>query len=108
MEESTANIQVVEMEQRNFRNYWSYFHNMYAERKRDVDGFNVEFSRAVWFNFGIGEEVVDGRLQEKEHVLEVWVRYTHDITEKPKESFISKEVECHLQFKSLAFSSICK
>ncbi len=38
MEESTANIQVVEMEQRNFRNYWSYFHNMYAERKRDLNG----------------------------------------------------------------------
>ena len=45
---------------------------MYAERKRDVDGFDVEFSRAVWFewrntpssNGGRHTTVMEGSLQQ--------------------------------------------
>ena len=58
---------------------------MYAERKTDIDECEVEFSKMLWFNFGLGEErTAPGLLQEKKHPQEVWIRYTHEPSEKPK------------------------
>ena len=37
-----------------FYDHWSYLHNMYAERKTDIDECEVEFSKVLWFNFGVG------------------------------------------------------
>ena len=81
------------MEQSGFYDYWSYLHNMYAERKTDIDECEVEFSKVLWFNFGLGEErTAAGLLQEKKHPQEVWIRYTHEPSEKPQKNFISKKM----------------
>ena len=73
-------------------------------KESDIDEVNVEFSKIVWFNFGIGEEVVDSRLQEKEHISEVWVRYTHDISEKPRKISFQKRSNVHFNLWHLPSS----
>ena len=64
---------------------------IYTEHTKDVDGNPLEFSKVVWFNFGIGEEVVNGVIHQQEHPQEVWVRYTYDVSETPcRVSFYKK------------------
>ena len=61
------------------------------ERSKDWDNQPLDFVGAVWFNFGKGERLVDGKLVVFEHPHEVWVRHTYDVNEKPKRvSFIKK------------------
>lgn len=61
------------------------------ERSKDLDNQPLDFGGAVWFNFGKGERLVDGKLVVFEHPHEVWVRHTYDVNEKPKRvSFIKK------------------
>ena len=93
---SSSKIKVIEMEQSGFYDYWAYLHNMYAERKTDIDECEVEFSKAMWFNFGVGEELTAaGILQEKNHPQEVWIRYTHDPFEKPQKVLFQKKSNVH-------------
>ena len=40
--------------------------------------------KAVWFNFGRGEKVVDGQLVEIEHRQDAWIRHSYDCTEEPQ------------------------
>ena len=54
---SSSKIEVIKKEQSGFYDYWSYLHNMYAESKTDIDECEVEFSKLLWFNFGVGEEL---------------------------------------------------
>ena len=62
------------MNQTDFHDYWSFLHNMYTERKKDINSCDIEFSQVVWFNFGVGRIFVDGRMQEESHPQEVWLR----------------------------------
>ena len=63
---------------------------MYVERNKDINGLNIEFSKVVWFNFGIGEELVEGNvLQKKKHPLETWLRYSYD---PQKVSYLKKQI----------------
>ena len=87
---TSSKIEVVEVTQSEFYKYWSYLHNFYAERKKDIDGCDVEFSKVTWFNFGVGEEMVNRCMKEEKHPHEVWIRYTHDISEKPKKVSFQK------------------
>ena len=69
---------------------------MYTKRDKDKNGNPLEFSKAVWFNFGIGEEVVDGSLVQAEHPQEVWVRFTYSPSETPRKvSFFKKSRICY-------------
>ena len=69
---------------------------MYTKRDKDKNGNPLEFSKAVWFNFGIGEEVVDGSLVQAEHPQEVWVRFTYSPSETPRKvSFFKKARICY-------------
>ena len=91
MQKSSSIAEVMEMKQENFHDHRSYLRNIYTERNKDEERAPLQFSKAVWFNFGIGEELVGGVLQKKEHKNEVWLRYTHDITEVPRKvSFYKK------------------
>ncbi len=94
---SSSNIKVIPMDQSGFYDFWSYLHNMYAERKTDIDECEIiEFSKALWFNFGVGEELTaEGTLQEKEHPQEVWIRYSHDPLEKPQKVSYKKKSNVH-------------
>lgn len=93
---SSSKIEVIEMEQSGFYDHWSYLRNMYAERKTDIDECEVEFSKVLWFNFGVGEELTAaGILQEKKHPQEVWIRYTHDPFERPKKMSFKKKSNVH-------------
>lgn len=56
---------------------------MYTERNKAEDGQLLEFSKVMWFNFRIGEELVDGDTIEREHLNNVWVQYTYDPSEIP-------------------------
>jgi hypothetical protein len=90
---STSTAKVVEMQQEYFRDYWSYLHHMYTDRNKDTSGQSIEFSKVVWFNFGIGEEIDDTctTLYQKEHPTEVWLRYSYDPAEHPIEvSYLKK------------------
>lgn len=81
---ATADSKVeIEMQQENFHDHHSYLHNLYTEQNKDASGRPLEFSKVLWFNFGVGEELVNGTLEMKEYFDEVWVRYTHDLLEIP-------------------------
>ena len=45
---------------------------------------SINFLDAVWFNFGRGEKIVNGKLTDVNHIDEVWVRHTYDSNEKPQ------------------------
>ena len=79
------------MQQELFHNHQIQLRNIYTERTKDVDGKSLEFSKVVWFNFGIGEEVVNGVTQKREHSQEVWVRYTYDVSEMPRRASFHKK-----------------
>ena len=93
VQKSSSIAEVMEMKQENFHDHRSYLRNIYTERNKDEERAPLQFSKAVWFNFGIGEELVGGVLQKKEHKNEVWLRYTHDITEVPR-SFLLQKIRC--------------
>ena len=81
---ATADSKVeIETQQVNFHEHRSYLHNLYTEQNKDASGTTLEFSKVLLFNFGVGEELVNGTLEMKEHFDEVWVRYTHHISEIP-------------------------
>ena len=61
---------MIEMKQELFRNHQIQLRQIYTERTKDVNGKPLEFSKVVWFNFGIGE-VVNGVIQKLEHPQEV-------------------------------------
>ena len=100
-QQATSKVEVIEMHQEHFRNYWNHLHHMYVERNKDVNGHNIEFNKVAWFNFGIGEELINGNLQQKEHPLEVWIRYSHDLTETPKKVSFLKKSNLQLNLQDL-------
>ena len=73
---ASCRIEVTEMQQSNFRNYRDHLRKQYTERTKDLDNKPLNFSDAVWFNFGVGEKLVDGKQVELEHPNEVWIRHT--------------------------------
>ena len=77
-------IEVTEMPQSSFRDYRKHLRKQYTERTQDLDNKPLKFSNAVWFNFGRGEKLVDGKLIVLEHPNEVWVRHTYDANEAPQ------------------------
>lgn len=83
------------MEQKYFHNYKEKLGQLYTTRDKDIDGKPLEFSKVVWFNFGVGEERVESMgsrsLVRKERAYEVWVRSTYDPYETPRKvSFYKK------------------
>ena len=64
---ASCRIEVTEMQQSNFRNYRDHLRKQYTERTKDLDNKPLNFSDAVWFNFGVGEKLVDGKQVELEH-----------------------------------------
>lgn len=57
-----SRIEVVEVEQDNFRNHSDHLRKLYTERNKDMNNQPLDFAGAVWFNFGNGEKVADGKL----------------------------------------------
>lgn len=101
VEESSVSrkIEVIQMDQDQFFDYWSFLQNMYVERKIDNEGNPIEFTKVMWFNFGIGDEIVNGQLQETSHPLQVWIRYSHNISEKPQKVEYRKKSSIHLNLQ---------
>ena len=99
MWDSATQVEVVEIQQDFFRNHRDHLRQIFTERNKADDGNALEFSKVVWFNFGIGEECVNGVMKKIEHPKVVWVRYTHDLYETPhKVSFYKKSnFSIHIQ-----------
>ena len=77
------------MKQEYFRDYRAHLRKRYTERNKDLNYQPLDFVRAVWFNFGRSEKVVDGKLVSIEHP--VWVRHTYNVEEMPRcVSFLKK------------------
>ena len=86
-----SRIEVIEIEQDKFRDYQDHLRKLYTEHSKDLDNQPLDFVEAVWFIFGKGETLVDGKLVVFEHPHKVWVHHTYDGHEKPKcVSFIKK------------------
>ena len=83
---TNTGVEVIEMKQEYFRNHRDHLRQMYTERSKGEDGKPLEFSKDMWFNFdfGIGEECVDGVKKRVEHPKVVWYGYTHDVYETPR------------------------
>ena len=79
-----SRIEVVEMERDSFRNYRDHLRKLYTERNKDMNNQPLDFAGAVWFNFGKGEKIADGKLVVFEHQSEVWKRHTYDVKETPQ------------------------
>ena len=76
------------MKQDCFRNYCDHLRKLYTERSRDMNNRPLDFTGAVWFNFGKGD---DGKLVLFEHPSEVWVRHTYNVEEITQHvSFLKK------------------
>ena len=88
---SEYKVQVVEMQQSNFRDYYESLNFRYTERTKDEDKNPLNFHSAVWFNFGSGEKVVNNKVVECTHLNEVWVRHTYNISEEPQRVSYSKK-----------------
>ena len=71
-------INVIEMEQSAFRNYREHFGKLYTEQNKDSKMKPLDFSYILWFNFGKGKWILNGKLTTFNHPDEVWVRYTYD------------------------------
>ena len=82
---ASCRIEVTEMQQSNFRNYRDHLRKQYTEQTKDLDNKPLNFSDAVWFNFGMGEKLVDGKQVELEHPNEVWIRHTYNVDEAPQQ-----------------------
>ena len=74
---------MIEMEQRAFRNYRQHLGKLYIERNKESKMKPLDFSNILWFNFGKGERMLNGKLTTFNHPDEVWVRYTYDMNEDP-------------------------
>ena len=81
---SSVDVEVYEMEQSTFKDYRQHLRKMYTERSQDINKKPLDFSHCLWFNFGIGEKNVGGKLVSFEHPTEVWVRHTYDVAEEPQ------------------------
>lgn len=79
-----SKVEVVEMDQNNFRNYHEHLKKLYVTRNKDKDNQPLDFAHATWFNFGRGEKLVDGKIVMLEHPEEVWVRHTYNVEETPQ------------------------
>ena len=66
-----SKVGVIEMQQENFHDNHSHLRNLYKERNKDANGRPLEFSRVLWFNFGVGEKMMNGTLEMKKHFEEV-------------------------------------
>ena len=88
---TNSKIEVTEMQQSKFRDFRRHLRNWYTERSKDVDNKPLDFSTAVWFNFGRGEMLVGGKLSSLEHPNEVWVRHTYNANEVPQRVTYSKK-----------------
>lgn len=51
-----SKIEVVEMEQRSFRNYRQHLRKLYTERNKHSDNHPLDFALAVWFNLEQGRK----------------------------------------------------
>ena len=89
-------IEVTEMQQSNFRNYRDHLRKQYTEQTKDLDNKPLNFSDAVWFNFGVGEKLVDGKQVELEHPNELWIRHTYNVNEAPQQVSYFKKRGVHL------------
>lgn len=88
---ASSRVEVVEMQQEWFQNHWTHLRQLYTERNKDIDGRPLEFSKIVWFNFGVGEVSICGAVEERMHPQEVWARYSYDLCETPRRvSFYKK------------------
>lgn len=99
---ASSKVEVITMQQENFHDHRSHLHSLYTERNKDANGVPLEFTKVVWFNFGIGEESVDGTLEMKEHFNEVWVRYTYDVSEIPRKVSFYKRTRGSISFHAPA------
>ena len=77
-------VEVIEMQQEYFRDHRKHLCQMYTKRDKDRDGRPLEFSKVVCFNFGVGEESVNGAIVKRQHPQEVWVWNTYDLSETPR------------------------
>ena len=75
---------VVNMQQSSFYNFRECLSWRYTERTQDKDKNPLNFHSAVWFNFGLGEKIVNGEMKEIVHQNEVWVRHSYNAAEEPK------------------------
>ena len=91
------------MEQSSFRDYRQHLRKLYTERSQDMDKRPLDFSHIVWFNFGKGEKVLEGKVTIVDHPKEVWVRHTYNVMETPKRvSYFKKRgVQCGVDMKLL-------
>ena len=96
---ASSRVEVIEMHQDCFGNHRDHLRHMYTERNKDVEGKPLEFSKVLWFNFGVGEMLVNGAVERRQHPQEVWARYTYDLSETPRRvSFYKKSnFKVHLQ-----------
>lgn len=84
-----SKVQVVEMEQADFRDYRSHLGRTYTERNEDTQKQPLKFSSAVWFNFGEGDQYIDGKIVHVSHPHEVWVSY--DVKAEPQKVMYVKK-----------------
>ena len=50
----------------------------------DLEKKPADFCNVVWFNFGKGEKLHNGKLKLLDHKDEVWVRHSYDVKELPQ------------------------
>ena len=92
---SEHKIEVVEMQQPSFFDWYKALNLHYTERTKDKSNEPLNFHNAVWFNFGYGEKVVNDEIVEFSHRGDVWVRHTYDIGEEPQQvSYEKKKGSC--------------
>lgn len=78
VKQAAAGIRVTEMEQSSFRDYRRHLRKLYTERSHDINKQPLDFSRILWFNFGKGEKVQDGKVIVVDHPQKVWARHTYN------------------------------
>nr|XP_002739486.1 PREDICTED: uncharacterized protein LOC100368598 [Saccoglossus kowalevskii] len=82
--------------------YSSYLKNEFTYRYKDVNGIKFSFDEAHYFNFGIGERLIDGTVKTFSHPETAWVRKTLDPKETPivvsfrKIKQMTRITDCHL------------
>ncbi len=68
------------MQQEDLYDYRTHFRTT-CERSTDKEGKPIDFFKAVWFNFGKGENIVDGQL---EHSQDAWIHHSYDCSTEPQ------------------------
>ena len=79
-----AIVEVVEMKQTDFRDYRNHLRRICTERTKDKNDRPIDFSGTVWFNFGKGERMCNGKLTLVNHPIEIWVGHTYNVAEAPQ------------------------